>query len=94
MIYTKKKLQPTQKLIPVDIKCYRDYKKLTCMFSVNNLGASEIIEPRCQSVSKCISGSLSLTAVEVQYLVPETFRIRFLINQPELLSQNTFYLAL
>lgn len=64
------------------------------MLSVNNLGASEIIEPRGQSVSKCISGSLSLTAIKVQYLVPETFRIRFLVNQPELLSQNTFYLAL
>lgn len=60
------------------------------MLSVNNLGALEIIEPRCQSVSKCNSGSLILTATEVQYLLPETFRIRFLVNQPGLLSQNTF----
>ena len=62
------------------------------MLSVNNLGALEIIESRCQSMPECISGSLSLTAAEVQYLVPETFRIRFLVNQPELLSQNTCWL--
>lgn len=62
------------------------------MLSVNNLGALEIIESRCQSLSKCISGSLSPTATEAQYLVPETFRIRFLVNQPELLSQNTCWL--
>lgn len=62
------------------------------MLSVNDFRALEIIESRCQSMPKCISGSLSLTAIEVQYLVPETLRIRFLVNQPELLSQNTCWL--
>lgn len=62
------------------------------MLSVNNFRVLEIIESRCQMMSKCISVSLSLTALEVKYFVPETLRIRFLASQPELLSQNTCWL--
>lgn len=42
----------------------------------------------CPNVSQ---DHASLTAIEVKYFVSET-RIKFLANQPELLSQNTCWL--
>lgn len=72
-----------------DIRCFKDCKKLTCMLSVSNFRTLEITESRCQIIPRCISLQSNST-FEVKYFVPETYRVRFLANQCELFSQNTW----
>jgi hypothetical protein len=87
--FTHRKSLAGLKPILINIKCFKDYQKLTCMLSVSNFRTFEVVKSRCKLLPKGSQDNLSLTAIAVRFYVPQTLRIRFLANQLELFSQNT-----
>lgn len=81
----------SSKPILIDSKCLKNYKMLTCILSASDFRPWKL-SPDAKLCPNVSQDHASLTAIEIKYFVPETLRIRFLDNQPELLSQNTCWL--
>lgn len=80
------------KPILIDIKCFKDLRSLPacCLWAISGLW--KLLSPDAKWCPNVAQHHSNLTATEVKYFVPETLRIKFLSNQPELVSQNTCWL--
>lgn len=80
------------KPILINIKCFKDLRNLPacCLWAISGLW--KLLSPDDKWCPNVAEHHSSLTAIDVKYFVPETLRIKFLPNQPELLSQNTCWL--
>lgn len=81
----------TEKIL-IDIKCFKDLRSLPACYLWAISGLWKLLSPDAKWCPNVAQHHSSLTAIEVKYFVSETLRIKFLPNQPELLSQNTCWL--